>query len=760
MSLRPIAASLEKLAGISLNPLDLLPRSQLTEKLIELAISGAPPGPETATEGLAELAGLLAGVDASELNVVVFGGGTGLSNIIGGDSRNPDWPRFPFHGLKEVFPRTRSIVCVTDDGGSTGELLKDLGLIALGDLRHVLLSSIRKERLREQYGLSGESSLQVVATLHRLFNHRFNFPPPDTQSLLKGAEVDLGSLPSHLRQLLGALLTALFTDSHLKPLLARPHNLGNLLLAAAIYRHVPAGGEVSSAAVAKGIRMLAGLLGASPEAVWPCTTTPAELKIMYSNGVLVSGEHKSAQARRGHPVDRVFVEFVAEPEVPAEVLATINQADIIIFAPGSLFSSMVPILHVPGLAGAIRDNRRALKILVANLWIQKGETDLVYDDPGRRFYVSDLIRAYHRNIPGGVRGLFEQVLVLGLQDVPGSILQNYALEDKMPIYIDRQRVSAMGFATVEARVFSESALRERRVLQHDPGSLAVAVRTMWAIRDHLSPRTVNGLPACYPVRPAVVNTERQTPHLRLQRCRERLAKLAIADEIRPQLLDILWHHRDILVAHLDYIDGLELVSRDSWRRCQEWDKIYSFYDPEERLIKIREDMISRPEYFEIAFLVALGQSLLGNYAAAKMIEPVEIKGECPGKVYRLSLRSPEERQCFFTSGELHEYLDQARMVRSASDEFHYTRLLNGNEEFTPPGMLFGLTYAWYLDNRFAAHVEYKMAITRTELSDLIPAQVKMLSRRLALIEFFRRVVFRHQNTAYDEKSEPERQGLP
>jgi hypothetical protein len=115
------------------------------------------------------------------------------------------------------------------------------------------------------------------------------------------------------------------------------------------------------------------------------------------------------------------------------------------------------------------------------------------------------------------------------------------------------------------------------------------------------------------------------------------------------------------------------------------------------------------------------------------------------------LRPPEERQCFFSPPDLHDYLDQARMIRSPDNELLYSRLLNGNEEFTPPGMLFGLTYAWYLDNRFAAHVEYKMAITRTELSDLIPAQVKMLRRRQALIDFFRRVVFRHRAAAYEEK---------
>ncbi len=85
----------------------------------------------------------------------------------------------------------------------------------------------------------------------------------------------------------------------------------------------------------------------------------------------------------------------------------------------------------------------------------------------------------------------------------------------------------------------------------------------------------------------------------------------------------------------------------------------------------------------------------------------------------------------------------ARMVRSGTNPSQYTRMVNGNEGFTPPGLLFGLIYAWYLDNRLAAHVEYKMSIMRTDISDLIPEQVKVHSRRRALVSFFRNSVFCH-----------------
>ena len=489
---------------------------------------------------------------------------------------------------------------------------------------------------------------------------------------------------------------------------------------------------------------LAELIGADRDSVYPCTTTPACLKICYTNGVLVTGEYKSGNARRGYPVDRVFVEFASEPQVPKQVLQNIAGADIIIFAPGSLFTSIIPILQVPGIAEAVRGNRQALKILVANLWIQRGETDLVSEDSGRRYYVSDLISSYNRNIPGGVHGLFKQILALRLQDIPGSVLQNYAVEGKVPIYLDRTKVWELGFMPIESRIYSQRALDERRVIQHDPDALARAVRTLWAIRGVLNDRSLSStLPDGPDVWSPLINRRLETPDLRMSAINQRLHELELPATERGIIADILWRHRDIQLAHLDYISGLSLIGLEDWSRSQVWDNVFSFYDPLDRRIKIRQDIAAKPLRFEVAFLVALGQSLLGDYAAEKRMAPVYDHGLLLGKVFLLRLQTITDRTCYLDSGELSHYLALVRMQVVQDDPLLYTRLVNGNEGFTPPGLLFGLVYAWYLDNRFAAHIEYKMSIIRTELSDLIPEQVKVFDRRREIIDFFRRVVFKN-----------------
>lgn len=727
--------------------LDLLPEGDLAEKLVSLALSGPPPAPAPFAERLARLARALNGAATRDVRVVVFGGGTGLSNLIGGDSRGPGWAEEPFRGLKEIFPRTRAVVCVTDDGGSSGELLKDLPLIALGDLRHVLLSSVRREKLRTEYGLDGAEAVRACAVLHRLFNHRFAGAPESLDALLTAAGVDLGELPPVMGNSLGLLLEEIFSGDLLRPQLARPHCLGNLLLAAAICRQ-SGGQRPGGDAVLAGLAFLADCIGANHDGVLPCTTTPAQLKVLYANGVLVSGEQKSGQARRGCPVERVFVEFADAPEVPPAVLAAISEADIILFAPGSLFTSIVPILQVPGIAGAIRGNRQALKVLVTNLWAQAGETDMAHANPGRRFHVSDLLVAYQRNIPGGVPGLFDRVLVLGLRDIPGSILQSYALESKVPIYLDRERVREMGFAPLEARLSSQEDIDQRRVIQHDSGSLAAAVRVLWAIRAFLVPQAAGTLPAADCAVVPLLNPRRQTLSARFAEIRARLDGLAVDRQLLPALTEIFWNHGDIPAAHLEYTAGVVLLEKGEWGRLQEWDNILSFYDPADRLIKIRKDAAGDASRFEAILLMALGQSLLGDYAAEKIRVPVVRQNEELGCEFRLTLRPEAERRCFFSAGELDRFLRLVRMRPSLASATVYTRLVNGDEGFTPPGLLFGLLYAWYLDNRFAWHVEYKMSITRMTPDSLIPEQQKMASRRQALVDYFRTVVFRHGDARF------------
>ena len=86
--------------------------------------------------------------------------------------------------------------------------------------------------------------------------------------------------------------------------------------------------------------------------------------------------------------------------------------------------------------------------------------------------MSELVEAYEQNVPGGAEGLFDVVLSANLEHVPGSVLSNYALEGKSPIYLDRNRVERFGVLPMEATIYSRERLRLAQVIHHDPEKFA------------------------------------------------------------------------------------------------------------------------------------------------------------------------------------------------------------------------------------------------------------------------------------------------
>ncbi len=758
-----IAEKLDDIRQIRLSPLDLLPHQDLREKIIDLALRGVPVGAHgLAKTHLQSFRHELLAESVEEVRVVVFGGGTGLSNIIGGDSRLASWAQKPFIGLKEIFPQTHSVVCITDNGGSTGELLKDLPIVAVGDMRHVLLSSIQLSNLQKRYHIGAMEAARVAAILSDIFNWRYAGPLIRQSPEFIAIEKKLHGLPLPIEQFFGTLFDQLFTDPRLAAPLKRSHCLGNLLLAAAVYREIEASvtnldlldqQHLLHRALFTGLNALALALGAGERAVLPCTSTPAQLRVLYTNGVESLGEHKLSEAQRGFPVESVTVDYCDTVRVYDELLADIAAADIVILAPGSLYSSIIPVFKVPGLADAVRHNEKALKVLVSNLWVQAGETDLSIADPERKFYVSDMIRAYEKNIPGGTKGLFNEVLCMSLHDIPASVLQMYAVEGKIPIFLDKEQLARHSYIPVECGVYSLDALAERGVIQHDPDTLALAIKALYTGRSCFygdtgkrhSPGTFLATSTSSPHHMCI------QPFQRYMGIMQRLQNLKVvfiggngqvAEQVlKSNLANIFLDHPIIPLDHLDYFTELHCIDRQHWHRDQQWDNVFSFFDLEDRCIKIRGDQISGKHSLEVALMIALGESLLGDYAKKKEMNEIEIDGLHLGRVYHLYLKAPRDRVCYFDQDQLDAFLLLARMCPT-SDANHYTRLVNNQEGFTPPGLLMGLMYAWYVDNRFATHIEYKMSVMKINQTDLIPEQLKMVQRRREMIAFFKNIVFR------------------
>lgn len=304
--------------------------------------------------------------------IVVVGGGTGLSVLL--------------RGLKRYTSNITAIVTVADDGGSSGRLRGEFGMLPPGDIRNCLVALADKETLMEE-----------------LFQHRF----------------------SNGDGLAG-------------------HNMGNLLLAAM----TQISGDFETA-----IKEISKVLAIRGQ-VLPATLEDCALCAEMADGSVIEGESKIP--RTDQKIKRVFLKPGKCEPVPGAI-AAINDADVIILGPGSLYTSIIPNLLVRGMADAIRSSS-AVTVYVSNIMTQPGETE--------GFSVSDHIRAIHQHAGSGLI----DYAVLNVENIPPKLLRKYRDDGAAPVNPDLKNIEAMGVTPVKRNLVYESD-----VVRHDPEKLAESI---------------------------------------------------------------------------------------------------------------------------------------------------------------------------------------------------------------------------------------------------------------------------------------------
>jgi uncharacterized cofD-like protein len=138
------------------------------------------------------------------------------------------------------------------------------------------------------------------------------------------------------------------------------HPIGNLVIAAL----AEMSGDFASAVEE------AGRLLGSDGHVYPATTELVRLSAVVEGGV-VQGQVAVAQTKA--PIHSVHL-VPSAPEAHPAAVEAIRAADQIVIGPGSLFTSLIATLLVPGIRDALADTA-ATKVFVCNARIQKGETE-------------------------------------------------------------------------------------------------------------------------------------------------------------------------------------------------------------------------------------------------------------------------------------------------------------------------------------------------------------------------------------------------
>jgi uncharacterized cofD-like protein len=304
--------------------------------------------------------------------IVAVGGGTGLSTLL--------------RGLKQYSANITAIVTVADDGGSSGRLRREIGVLPPGDIRNCLAALADEEKL-----------------LTELFQYRF-----------KAGDGLSG------------------------------HSFGNLFLT--VMTEITGDLERAIAASSKVLAVRGKVL--------PSTLADVCLWAELSDGRVIEGESKITEANG--QISRIGCDPIDPPALPAAIRA-IEEADCIMIGPGSLYTSVIPNLLVPGIREAIASTD-VPRIYICNIMTEVGETD--------GYTVSDHLRAIDRVC--GQR-VFDAVLVQKMPPSPLA-LKRYAAENCHPVYLDREEVSHLGCLLVLANVMDEN--EETGYVRHDPQRLA------------------------------------------------------------------------------------------------------------------------------------------------------------------------------------------------------------------------------------------------------------------------------------------------
>lgn len=309
--------------------------------------------------------------------IVAMGGGTGLSTLL--------------RGLKQYSSNITAVVTVTDDGGSSGKLIQEKGMIPPGDIRNCLVALADAEK-----------------AMTDLFQHRF--------------KDDSGSLSGH--------------------------SIGNLLLAAMLDQNK---GDFEQA-----IQRASEVLNIRGR-VTPSTLDHVGLRAILDDGREVCGETNIANA--GGKINKIFLD-------PMDVvgnkmaIAAIIEADIVVIGPGSVFTSVIPNLLVPGMVDALRQSE-AIKVYVCNIMTQPGESE--------GFSASQHVTAILRSVEARI---FDYVMVnTGLPSE--ETLARYRESGQHLVDADIDLVRGLGYKVITGDFMSSTDF-----VRHDPARIAGRLMTL------------------------------------------------------------------------------------------------------------------------------------------------------------------------------------------------------------------------------------------------------------------------------------------
>ncbi|GGK27369.1 gluconeogenesis factor [Caldalkalibacillus thermarum] len=205
------------------------------------------------------------------------------------------------------------------------------------------------------------------------------------------------------------------------------HSLGNLIIAA---MQEITGDFVTAVKTLSRVFAVRGT-------VLPAANQSIRLRAEMADGTVVIGESNIPKAKK--KIARLSL-IPEDIEALPEAVEAVEQADLIVIGPGSLYTSVLPNLLVPGIQEGIK-NSQAQVIYICNVMTQPGETD--------GYTVEDHISAIYEHIG---QPIFHKVVV-NVGHIPPAVLKKYEQEQAYPVVYQPGSLDAFNIEVIEDCLF-------------------------------------------------------------------------------------------------------------------------------------------------------------------------------------------------------------------------------------------------------------------------------------------------------------------
>jgi uncharacterized cofD-like protein len=220
------------------------------------------------------------------------------------------------------------------------------------------------------------------------------------------------------------------------------HSMGNLLLAAL----TSITGDFYT-----GIKEISRVLNVKGK-IYPISNENMYLHAKMMDGSIVSGESNIPLSNK--QIKRVFLSPQPIMPFPGAIQA-IKEADLIVISPGSLYTSILPNIIIPGIDDALKQAHGKI-IYVCNVMTQAGETTA--------YSAADHVQAINDHIGQDC----VDAIVVHNEPIKGQVREIYAEENAEPVIYDTERLIDMGLQIIEGDIINH----DRTTLRHDTKKIA------------------------------------------------------------------------------------------------------------------------------------------------------------------------------------------------------------------------------------------------------------------------------------------------